>query len=282
MNEDNALLKSSKCYLCNGGELELIGVITKKPEKETDFGIDQEDYHRIICLCKHCGVYNNFHNYDFDKLYVDSYNTATYNNDILFRYNQLMNLPPASSDNKNRVERIARFFEKKRIGLEGLRALDVGSGLCVFLGELQKYGVEGHCIDPGAISINHALNNVGVKSAYQGDFFSYQSGLKFGLITFNKVLEHVDCPVSFLEKAKTFLGRGGIVYIELPDALSALNNGKLTEREEFYIEHYTIFSPDALTYLSKACGYSILESESVKEPSEKYTIYAFLACLGKQ
>ena len=68
MNDDNVLLKSLKCYLCNRGEWELTGVITKKPEKETDFGIDPEDYHRIICLCKHCGVYNNFHNYDFDKL----------------------------------------------------------------------------------------------------------------------------------------------------------------------------------------------------------------------
>ena len=84
-------------------------MLLQKAGKRDGFRRRPEDYHRIICLCKHCGVYNNFHNYDFDKLYVDSYNTATYNNNILSRYNQLMNLPPASSDNKTALKGLRIF-----------------------------------------------------------------------------------------------------------------------------------------------------------------------------
>ena len=72
------------------------------------------------------------------------------------------------------------------------------------------------------------------------------------------------------------LTKSGVVYVELPDGDSALKHGNAVEREEFYIEHLMVFNKDSIEYLSRKTGYDILKVESIHEPSDKFTIYAFL------
>lgn len=277
----SGLMSSPKCYLCGSSRMEMVQSLTRRPERETDFGIDPAEYRRDIYLCPVCGVYNNMHNYDFEAIYTKKYNLDTYKNSLLERYNAVMGLPFEKSDNKHRVRRIADFFGSRGAGLKGMRVLDVGSGLGVFLGELVKYGVEGYCLDPDPLSAEHALKNAGVKRAYNGDFLSSDINMKFGLISFNKVLEHIAAPAGFLRKAAGLLVAGGFVYLELPDGKNALAGGELADREEFYIEHYTIFSEKSVRFLSDSEGFRIAELKCIKEPSDKYTIYAFLSAGGR-
>lgn len=274
-NKQKTNLLHKRCYVCNSTNLQLVCSITKRPEQETDFGMKPEDYCREINLCLNCRVYNNFHNYDFDELYSGKYNEAKYNSDLLTRYDAIMNLPLEKSDNKQRVKRIVDFCKVRDVNLKNAKVLDVGSGLCVFLGELLKYGVEGYCIDIDPISIKHALRNVKVKDAHVGSFIDYGADLRFDIITFNKVLEHVTEPVSLLRKAKMYLKDTGIVYVELPDGFSALKENALVERQEFFIEHYTIFNKSSLRFLIKKAGFICAEIRRVHEPSDKYTLYAF-------
>jgi hypothetical protein len=77
-----------------------------------DFGIDAEDYLRFISRCDNCDVYNNYHDYDSDNLYSELYNQATYSNSIKDNYDRIMGVPYSNSDNKQRVERIIKYYHK--------------------------------------------------------------------------------------------------------------------------------------------------------------------------
>ena len=69
---------------------------------------------------------------------------------------------------------------------------------------------------------------------------------------------------------------GDIIYLELPDAEGALNANGFIDREEFYLEHYTIFTRDSLSYLIENAGFKSHIIKRIYEPSDKYTLYSFL------
>ena len=81
-----------------------------------------------------------------------------------------------------------------------------------------------------------------ILGAFNGNFIDINFNNKYNLITFNKVLEQVKNPLDMLLKAKSLLNAGGTIYIELPDGETASTKGGFIDREEFYLEHYTIFS----------------------------------------
>jgi hypothetical protein len=83
--------------------------------------------------------------------------------------------------------------------------------------------------------------------------------------------------VRVLEKAKSFAAPRGLIYVELPDGDGALKHGNTVDREEFYIEHFTIFTPTSLKFLAENSTLSVLDIRQIHEPSDKYSIYAFLS-----
>ena len=270
------------CRLCHGGNMKNIADIHKKPAQETDFAIAPDCYRRQIVKCETCGVYMNFHRMLPEDFYQNGYNRATYRQDLASSFHRIMALPLPQSDNKQRVRRIHKFCSERNKTPDCTKVLDVGSGLGVFLAELQSYGYHCVCLDPDPIAVEHARKYGGVHAGYVGtlDDFSYGSG--FDLITFNKVLEHVTAPTAMLSVALQWLNPDGLIYIELPDGDMALRFGTAIDREEFYIEHLTVFNKKSLHYLAAASGLACLASASIYEPSDKYTIYAWLAsqCLA--
>jgi len=268
--------EAARCYLCDSANLTLITDIQRKPRGETDFGIPPEDYRRLIYQCQDCSVYCNVHNYITEGFYAGRYNEATYNRQIHDKYREIRNLPRERSDNKHRVQRVASFTDCLGLPHEQVRVLDVGSGLGVFPAELKDMGFQCYCIDPDAAAIEHALQNVKVDGAHVGTLDDFESEQKFDLISFNKVLEHLKEPLRYLKKAKDFLASRGIIYVELPDGDSALEQGKVISRQEFNLEHLTIFNKASLIFLAETAGFDCLEVESIHEPSGKFTVFGFL------
>lgn len=271
-------MSPKRCYLCGSTALNLVHTVTRKPDRETDFGIPAGAYSRQIFRCERCAVYNNYCDFDFGEFYSSSYTKATYGTELLDRYRQVMDLPYEKSDNKHRVQRISTYCQRRGKSLQHAKVLDVGSGLCVLSGELLKVNpwAEVTCVDPDPRSIEHARANVGVQMAFLGAYDRFKAGPDFDLIALNKVLEHVPDPVAFLEKTASLINDGGIVYVELPDGDSALNHGLFDQREEFFIEHLTVFNPAALDYLVNRTDLHTTEAGQIHEPSDKYTLYAFL------
>ena len=270
-----------KCYLCNSHRLTFLEHIKSRPVRETDFSIPSEEYSREIFQCMNCGVYLNIHDFPSETLYSGTYNEASYKNEIFETYQRIMSLPSNKSDNKARVKRILDKLESSNLVLQKINALDIGSGLCVFGGEIMSHINQLHCIDPDPISVKHALENVKVTNAFQGYFSNYKSTEKFELITFNKVLEHIKNPIEELERCREFLVEGGLIYVELPDGLHSSESGGFIDREEFFLEHYTIFNELSMKYLLESSGFDVLEMSCIHEPSDKYTIFAFATMLSE-
>src|SRR5262249_16637895 len=150
--------------------------------------------------------------------------------------------------------------------------LDVGSGLCVFLNLMKQFGWSGTALDPDPRAVAHAREVVGV-SAVCGDFRDTEVP-PHDVITFNKVLEHIRDPVPVLARASKFLSPGGFVYIELPDGEAAAQDG--FHREEFFFEHFHVYSPASVALLATRAGFAPIAIERTREPSSKYTLRAFL------
>jgi hypothetical protein len=77
-----------------------------------------------------------------------------------------------------------------------------------------------------------------------------------------------------LRRCHSLIAKAGFVYLELPDGEAAGREGP--GREEFFIEHHHVFSAASVAMLSTRAGFDVLEMQTLREPSTKHTIRAFL------
>ena len=98
---------------------------------------------------------------------------------------------------------------------------------------------------------------------------------KYNLITFNKILEHFEVTKikKILRSYKKVLIKKGLMYIEVPDSLAAK---KSVDRQEFFFEHYNVFSKKSLKLLLKELGFKIKYLENIKEINDKFTLRAII------
>ena len=258
---------------CSGEHFSEVFRYDSPPEGETRFDLDGE-YKRDVVCCGLCGHFVTIHDMDVDALYTSQYVSSTYGDDGLQgAYERIIGLDPARSDNVARVNRVVEFA--RTAGLNGTRTLlDVGSGLCVFPRAMKAAGWDCTAVDPDVRAVAHAREVVGV-NAVCGDFMEIDDLGRFDAVTFNKVLEHVKDPVAMLAKAARHLNDGGVVYVELPDGEGAAVDGP--GREEFFLEHWHVFSAASLEAMASRSGFELLELERLREPSDKYTLRGFMA-----
>ena len=70
------------------------------------------------------------------------------------------------------------------------------------------------------------------------------------------------------------LVKNGYLYLEVPDYIAGRSS--FVNREEFFIEHYNIFSELSLLKILWRSNLTLISMKRIKEPSGKYTLYAFL------
>jgi SAM-dependent methyltransferase len=260
--------------LCGGRDFDTVFEYREPPAGEVRFALAGE-YRRRIVRCARCGHFVSQHDMDMSGLYSGAYVEATYGADGLRRaFDRITALPPERSDNAGRVTRVVEYARGHFGHGKELSVLDVGSGLCVFLHRLKSQtGWRCTALDPDPRAAAHARDVVGVE-AISGDFMRIEPQARYDLVTFNKVLEHVVDPVAMLKKAADYLLRGGAVYLEVPDAEAAMTEG--AGREEFFIDHHHVFSPESTRILAERAGFAVSREERLREASSKYTLRAFL------
>lgn len=235
-------------------------------------------YRREIFECRLCGHFISTHDMGGGAFYDGEYVNATYGDleGIRRHFERVIALPAGRSDNAGRVRRVDAFARLHvRPSGPAPSVLDVGSGLCVFLHGMKAAGWEGTALDPDERAARHARDQVGV-SAIAADFLAAEDLGQYDLVTFNKVIEHVKDPVAMLRRAARCVAPGGLVYVELPDGEAARADAEGFGREEFFIEHYHVFSAASAALLAARAGFEALELERLREPSSKYTIRIFL------
>lgn len=238
-----------------------------KPDGETDFKIKASKYKRYFSKCDNCNHYFANHNFDLEKIYKKHYSRMTYGSQKKINniFQKIINLPKSKSDNKNRIERVLKNIK------QNFNCLDVGSGLGVFPYELRKNNIKVDCIEKDK-NLKIHLNNINLK-VLNNSIFSKKKIIRYNFISMNKIIEHIEKPKIFLQKFYKLLKNMGYLYIEVP-SISALKS-KLGDRsEEFFIEHFHVFSKKSLEFLLKSINYEIVYIKNIKEKSGKYSLVA--------
>jgi len=247
----------------------------ERPDGETP--IDFDGAYRCAYLhCAVCGHWFARHDIDMSGLYAGAYVGATYGERMRASFDRIMGLAPERSDNAGRVRRVLAFAGSHLPRLDrSVRLIDIGSGLAVFPARMREAGWECAALDPDKSAADHAREVTGVE-AVVGDFLTMDFGsfARFDVVSFNKVLEHVEAPVAMLRRAADLLHRHGFVYVEVPDGDAAAGEGP--GREEFFIEHHHVFSPGSLALVAARAGFGPIAIERLREPSGKFTLRAFL------
>jgi SAM-dependent methyltransferase len=274
-NPTNIRTNASLDCPCDGRHFAPAFCYDAPPEGEVRFKLSGA-YRREFRRCDACGHFLAMHQLDLSGLYSGGYVEATYGSadGLRHSFEHIVGLPPERSDNSGRVRRIATFAAA-RFGTGGRRSiLDIGSGLGVFPHAMKQAGWTVTALDPDPRAIAHLRDHVGV-AAVAGDFMTADLGSlgQFDVVAFNKVLEHVERPVAMLARARPLLRPDGFAYIELPDALAAVDG---PGRQEFFIDHFHVFSPASLALLAERAGFRPLTIERLREPSGKYTLRGFI------
>ena len=271
-------MKKNKYFLsitcpCDNGKSKLFYKYTKKPEFETNFDLKGQKYVRYYKQCNLCKHLFAYHNIDLSNLYNDNYLDATYSNvqGMKKRFNYIMKLPIKKSDNKQRVQRILNFLNLNSIS-KTKNLLDVGTGTGVFAKSFQLKKWKVKTVETDSRTVEY-LSNLGIQSINK-DIRKIKNfgNLKFDLITFNKVLEHVEDPIALLKSSLKFLKKNSFVYLEVPDIRASIEGKK---REEFFIDHHHVFSVPSASIMVEKAGLHIKKIESIVEPSGKFTIALF-------
>jgi SAM-dependent methyltransferase len=247
-----------------------------RPTGETDFNINQ--YYREIWSCNKCGHYTSTTDISLKELYSGEYASMTYGGikDIEKNFERIMGLDRKKSDNIGRIHCIKEFAENYFSDNNNLEILDIGSGLGVFLAQI-KLQTTWSCtsVEPDPNMAMNIRNRLGIE-VINKDFRLVNTNKKFDIITLNKVLEHVEDPIDLLSKCKSNLKDGGFIYLEVPDGENASDDKIKFGREEFYLEHFYAFTLKSTEVMVTSAGFDLLKSESLIEPSTKYTIRALL------
>ena len=275
------MMDASRCPLCENEALDLVHLYEEAPEGEVTLPrLEGRDYRRELYRCRSCGHMISSHEMSMEALYEGDYVDATYGaKGLRGTYDRINNLPENRSDNVGRVNCLNEWMMQENPEMMGRMSrtlLDVGAGLGVFPYRMKQAGWTCTALDPDPRAVRHARDVVGV-AGLCGDFMRLEPESRYDLISFNKVLEHVELPVDMLNRSRQWLASGGYVYVELPDAGGATQDG--FHREEFFIEHHHIFSAASLSLLAGKAGLEVRRLQCLREPSSKYTLRALLRSL---
>jgi len=268
------LIKPTLQCPCDGQHLKTTFRYTAAPVGETAFDVAAGQYQRAYSRCGLCGHWFSDNPMDISGLYGGAYVDNTYGDRMRATFDRILALPPEKSDNSARAACVIDFARRHLPALAAPRLLDVGAGLSVFAQRMKAAGWRCTALDPDERAARHAREVVGVE-AVAGDFMKLDTTTlgPFDVITFNKVLEHVEDPVAMLARALPLLAAGGFVYFEVPDGEAAAGEGP--GREEFFIEHHHAFSAASAALLAVRAGFNPLLTQCLREPSSKFTIRVF-------
>jgi len=104
---------------------------------------------------------------------------------------------------------------------EGMKALDIGSGIGKCMLSLEKAGFESYGIESSSAFYDKAVSKMNIEedrlSLSMIEDVTYDDN-KFDLITFGAVFEHIYHPAKVLEKALSWLNPNGVIHIEVPSS----------------------------------------------------------------
>jgi hypothetical protein len=255
---------------------------------ERAIGISDINYVRHWVECRDCGVASNVHSPE-NLQKIKNLSTAYYDVDfrtesVSEKYQKIMTLPPHKSDNAQRVLRITAFAKRWFLNVHQelpalLKVIDIGAGLGVFLSrfleENHKEGIIWHAtaLEPDPLAARH-LRSLKQFEVREVEFAGQPEFSGYDLCTLNKVVEHIEHPVFFLQHVSKLLSdKRSFAYIEVPDVMTI----KYRNPQDNILGalHFHLYNFKSLSYLLKAANFVPIHMERILEPSGKITMIVF-------
>jgi SAM-dependent methyltransferase len=139
---------------------------------------------------------------------------------------------------------------------EGRTLLDVGCGEGVFLSAARDAGFEVWGLDFDRVNIANAKKRYGLKRIFplSVEAFCRTKRMRFDLVTFYEVLEHMENPKVFLGQVRRLLKPGGRMVLSCPNrnrTLDSMRGG------DFPPNHLTRWSASALRHFVESNGFKV-------------------------
>lgn len=154
-----------------------------------------------------------------------------------------------------------RFFIAQKIKNNPGKVLDIGTSTGVMLDVFKEHGWETWGVEP-SLSAKEAL---GRGHNIKKSFFEKADLPKnyFDLVIMNHTLEHLDNPVAILKKIHSLLKRGGICYIDVPNA-GGIASRVMKDRWPYRLpeEHKQQFTRQSLAKVFKEAGFKVIYFQS--------------------
>ena len=145
-------------------------------------------------------------------------------------------------------------------------ALDVGTAAGGFLVSLREAGFARPLgVDPSPDAVRVARETFGLDVVVGGLEAAGSWNVKFGLVSYVAVLEHVLDPRAEARAVTRLLQRGGYIFVSVPDAGSFKHHSG-APFQEFSVEHINFFTRRSLANAMGAEGYSLVAEHVVVVP----------------
>ncbi len=269
-------MDKQKCLLCEYDNTHYIFTFSGNDVYLNKLGVC--DFELKWYKCNNCGVFFSKQYKGIDRVYEDEmlYDAVYDKNSIKERYSKIINLSDSSSDNAKRVKRckeyhlrLCELFNTKKDTYE---VLDIGAGLGVFIAKFMDSVYQCSALELNKVAVTHIAEVMPFITVYQDYMQNLDFNDTFDIITLNRVLEHIESPICVMSEVYKALKNNGMVYLELPDAISFYADGD--SNEAFASGHYMVYDSSSVSYLFEKTGLKLMKLERLKEPSGKYTIYA--------
>jgi SAM-dependent methyltransferase len=210
----------------------------------------------MLAFCPKCG--HIFYDGDLTNDQITEYYGTK-------EYNPTNVGPGSGSQTKEDIEhqqqiiaRLADWYDRTKDGV----TFDVGAG---------RGGLAKSLINAGygnVIAIEPSVNTVRlmISQNLNASLGSAENLPKLGksptLAIYSHIMEHLLEPKRALKEIRNVMSPDGIVYVEVPDAGSYLEQE--SPYQYFYLEHLSHFTVYSLRYLLEQCGFDVLHLERAK------------------
>ena len=157
------------------------------------------------------------------------------------------------------------------------RLLDLGCWVGFLMAEARARGWEPLGVEPSAFAADYARERLGLEVINEGIFEAALPPGAFSAVVLGDVIEHLPDPRAALERIRSLLAPGGVVWLALPDAGSRV--ARVLGRRWWSVipTHVQYYTRGSITTLLGRAGFEVLE---VSTAPKAFTVGYYLGRAG--